>query len=173
MNNKRDISFSTASKALVIAILVIVSCSGLIAVANEVIGSDEIVAAEMNNMSAIPNLDLNNFLLDSSIQEASASVVKNQVSQKPINAATTIISQSTAISLAFNCPDRTSKTVLVPEPTIFPKLILKLIPNYFGTDFHEIEFSLYATFNKLNDQGNAGLGFDFYGNLKTIGTLLS
>ena len=154
MNNKRDISFSTTATVLIIALLVIVSCSGLIAVVNMIV-SDESVAIEMNSMSTIPNLDLNSFLSDSSIQEESAFVV-NQFSQKPVNIVTTITSNSTAISLAFNCPDRLSKTVLVPESTIFPKPILKLIPNTdsnrYGTDFHEIEFSLYGTaFNKLNE----------------------
>ena len=135
--------------------------------------SEETVATELNLKSAIPNFDFdNNLFLDSSVQEAFAGVVKDQLSQKPVNSRTTITSQNTAISIAFNCPDRTSKTVLVPEPTIFPKLILKLIPTLVGTDFHEIEFSLSAAFNKLNDTCGAGLEFDFSGSTNNkIGTL--
>ena len=156
--------------------MVIVSWSGLIAVVQEMMGSDEAVFNEKISMSAIPNFDSNNnLLLDSSVQEEFERV-KNQLSQKPVNSKTTITSKNTAISIEFNCPDRLSKAVLVPEPTIFPTPILKLIPttdnNRYGTDFHEIEFSLHDTFNKLNDLCCAGLGFDFSGStINCIGTL--
>ncbi len=170
MNNKSNISFSKLATLLIIAILVMASWTGLIAVAQEMMGSNENVLQEEGSKSAIPNFDFdNNLLLDSSVQEAFDGVVKNHFTQKPVNSRTTITSQNTAISIDFNCPDRTSKAVLVPEPTIFPTPILKLIPTYVGTDFHEIEFSLHGAFNKLNDQGCAGLEFDFSGSTKFAG----
>lgn len=163
MNNKRNISFLTAASVLATTILVIVSCSGLNVVNTKMTVSEDAYVIEKNYNSTIPNFDLNNYLLDSSVQEELDRVVN--FTQKSVNASTTITSENTAISIEFNCPDRLSKTVLVPEPTIFPAPILKLVPSDLGKDFHEIEFSLYAAFNKLNDNCRTGLGFDFSGSL--------
>jgi len=167
MNNKRNISFTPIATVLTIAVWVVVSCSGLIAVAGELITSDDDVAAEMNSKSTSPNIDL--YLLDSSVKEAIARVGDHNF-QMPVNSSNTITSENTAISIAINCPDRKiSKTVFLPEPTILPQPILKLVPSLAeGKDFHEIEFSLYFTFNKLNEIYGVGLEFDFSGSAKNV-----